>query len=118
MPEPHGVPDLVVVTGGPGAGETAVLSSASDSLCRHVALLPEAASIIFGTVFPRHGSLPGRTVTQAAVFAAQRQLEAVVTGEGQVAVPLCDRGTVDGVASVGDSGRPWARRKAPVTHRI
>jgi predicted ATPase len=96
-PEPHGLPDLVVVTGGPGAGKTAVLELAAQSVCRHVAILPEAASIIFGGGFPRHGSLPGRTATQAAIFAVQRQLEAVVIGEGQVSVALCDRGTVDGV---------------------
>ncbi len=87
-----------MVTGGPGAGKTAVLEMAAQSVCRHVAILPEAASIIFGGGFPRHESLSGRTATQAAISAVQRQLEAVVIGEGQVAVALCDRGTVDGVA--------------------
>ena len=42
-------------------------------------------------LFTSHGSLPGRTATQAAIYAVQRQLEAVVLGEGQVAVMLCDR---------------------------
>lgn len=66
--------------------------------CRHVAILSEAALIIFGGGFPRHGSSPGRRAAQAAIFAVQRQLEALVIGEGQLAVALCDRGTEDRVA--------------------
>lgn len=103
------MPDLVVVTGGPGAGKTAVLELAAQSVCRHVAILPEAASIIFGGGFPRHGSLSGRTATQSAIFAVQRQLEAVVIGEALVSVALCDRGTVDGVAYwPADAGDFWS----------
>lgn len=45
---------LVVVTGGPGAGKTAVLELAARSFCEHVAILPEAATIVFGGGFPRH----------------------------------------------------------------
>lgn len=43
----------VVLTGGPGAGKTAVLELIRQSLCTHVKILPEAAGIVFGGGFPR-----------------------------------------------------------------
>jgi len=39
---------LVVLTGGPGAGKTAFLEIARRNFCEHIAVLPEAASIVFG----------------------------------------------------------------------
>ena len=36
---------LVVITGGPGAGKTAVLEVARTAFCQHVQVLPEAAGI-------------------------------------------------------------------------
>ena len=39
---------LVVVTGGPGAGKTAVLELLRHRVCEHVVILPEAAGIVFG----------------------------------------------------------------------
>ena len=58
-------PRLVVVTGGPGAGKTAVLEVARRELCRHVHLLPEAASILWRGLFRRHTTLPGRKAAQS-----------------------------------------------------
>ena len=89
---------LVAVTGGPGAGKTAVLEIAARSFCRHVAVLPEAASIVFGGGFPRHTTEAGRRAAQRAIYRVQRELERLVAEEQQVAVALCDRGTVDGLA--------------------
>lgn len=97
-PQPSHEPRLVVVTGGPGAGKTAVLELAARSFCEHVAVLPEAATIVFGGGFPRHDTTVGVRAAQKAIYAVQRQLEEVVLGERKVAVALCDRGTVDGVA--------------------
>jgi broad-specificity NMP kinase len=39
----------MVLTGGPGAGKTAVLELLRHSLCDDVAILSEAAGIIFGS---------------------------------------------------------------------
>lgn len=89
---------LVAVTGGPGAGKTAVLAMALRSFCSHVGVLPEAASVVFGGGFPRHDSVIARRAAQRAIFHVQREIEALVIGEAQVAVGLCDRGTVDGAA--------------------
>lgn len=89
---------LIAVTGGPGAGKTAVLEMALRALCSHVGVLPEAASIVFGGGFPRHDSDVGRRAAQRAIFHVQREVETLVLGERQVAVGLCDRGSLDGAA--------------------
>lgn len=91
-------PRLVAVTGGPGAGKTAVLEIARRSLCNHVVVLPEAASIVFGGGFPRRPSVPARRAAQRAIFQVQTELERVVLDEKRAAIGLCDRGTVDSVA--------------------
>ncbi len=38
----------IVLTGGPGAGKTAVLELVRQEFCAHVTVLPEAAGIVFG----------------------------------------------------------------------
>ena len=96
--EPEHPTRLIAVTGGPGAGKTAVLQMARRSFCQHLAILPEAASLIFGGGFPRHATTAGRQAAQRAIFYVQREAERLVIGEGQVAVGLCDRGTLDGAA--------------------
>ena len=89
---------LVVVTGGPGAGKTAVLEMAKKVLCEHVAILPEAASIVFGSGFWRLDSIPAREAAQRAIYHVQREMENLVTGEQRWAIGLCDRGSLDGLA--------------------
>ena len=97
-PEPHHDRRLVAVTGGPGAGKTAVLEMALRMFCHHVAVLPEAASVVFGGGFPRHDSDIGRRAAQRAIYHVQREMERLVLGEGRFGLAFCDRGTVDGVA--------------------
>jgi predicted ATPase len=87
-----------VLTGGPGAGKTAVLEVIRRAFCEHIAVLPEAATVLFGGGFPRHDTEAGRRATQRAIFHVQRSMEAMHREEGQVAVALCDRGTLDGLA--------------------
>jgi predicted ATPase len=94
--EPHPL-KRVVLTGGPGAGKTAVLELISQSLCEHVMVLPESAGIIFGGGFPRRGADPSRRAAQRAIFYVQRELEAAAESTNP-AIVLCDRGTVDGAA--------------------
>ena len=88
----------VVITGGPGAGKTAVLEIARKSFCEHISILPEAASILFGGGFWRHDSLPSKQAAQRAIFHVQRELEQMVEDEKKSAIALCDRGTIDGLA--------------------
>ncbi len=120
-------PLLIALTGGPGGGKTAVLEVAARILCEHVAVLPEAASIAFGGGFPRHDTPPGRESAQRVIFHIQREMERLVVEERKVAVVLCDRGTVDGLAywpaeeakfwsDVGSSREAQLERYAAVIH--
>lgn len=84
----------VVLTGGPGAGKTAILELIRLFFCEHVRTLPEAASIVFGGRFPRSDRTDLRQAAQRAIFHVQRELESTVQHEN-LAVVLCDRGTVD-----------------------
>ncbi len=88
----------IVLTGGPGAGKTAILELARKYFCRHVHVLPESASLLFGGGFPRLPSDPGRMAAQRAIFYVQRELERSVDDESEPAITLCDRGTLDGIA--------------------
>jgi predicted ATPase len=94
--EPH-VPRRVVLTGGPGAGKTAVLELIRQAFCIHVKVLPEAAGIVFGGGFPRGTHPELRRAAQRAIFHVQRELERQAT-VGNPVVVLCDRGTIDGLA--------------------
>jgi predicted ATPase len=92
----HGV-RRVVLTGGPGAGKTAVLELVKQSFCSHVMVLPESAGIVFGGGFPRRDDRESAQAAQRAIFYVQRELENAAEGLNP-AVILCDRGTIDGAA--------------------
>jgi predicted ATPase len=91
-------PKLVVLTGGPGAGKTAVLELAQRDFCEHVVALPESAGIVFRGGFPRRSSLPARQAAQRAIYHLQRELERLTIEEERATVALCDRGTLDALA--------------------
>lgn len=91
-------PKLVVHTGGPGAGKTAVLEVVRRNCGNRVTVLPEAAGIIFGGGFPRRDQPPARRAAQRAIFHVQRQLEQLALDEAVAPLVLCDRGTIDGSA--------------------
>jgi predicted ATPase len=103
--DPHPT-QRIVLTGGPGAGKTAVLAMVEHSLCRHLQVLPESASIVFGGGFPRNDSPVARQAAQRAIYFVQRELEAAAM-TGDVAIALCDRGTVDGAAYWLGAGSLW-----------
>jgi predicted ATPase len=90
-------PRRIVVTGGPGAGKTALLELIRHALCRHVRILSESAGVVFGGGFPREDDRPCREAAQRAIYYVQRELE-VIGDTHNPAIVLCDRGTVDGVA--------------------
>ncbi len=87
-----------MLTGGPGAGKTAVLEIVRHAAGPGVVVLPESASIVFGGGFPRRTSTASRAAAQRAIFHVQRELETVATVEDGARVVLCDRGTIDGLA--------------------
>lgn len=91
-------PHRVVLTGGPGAGKTAVLEVVRKHFCEHVVVLAEAAGIVYGGGFPRRATEAGRRAAQLAIFHVQDQLERLALAEGDPALVLCDRGLLDGLA--------------------
>jgi predicted ATPase len=93
----HRDPKRVVLTGGPGAGKTAVLELVRQYFCTHIHVLPEAAGIVFGGGFPRGAKEIQRRAAQRAIFHVQRELE-VAADADPAALIVCDRGTVDGYA--------------------
>ena len=89
---------LIVLTGGPGAGKTAVLELARRTFSDHITVLPEAASIIFSGGFIRKETVPGKKAAQRAIYHVQKELELLTLEEDLSIVALCDRGTLDGLA--------------------
>jgi len=88
----------VVLTGGPGAGKTAVLEVLRRELGPQVRVLPEAASILFGGGFPRGEAPSARRAAQRAIYHVQDALEQMAVEEASPRLVLCDRGVVDGAA--------------------
>jgi predicted ATPase len=99
-------PGKIVLTGGPGAGKTAILEFMRLAFCRHVIILPEAAGILFSGGFPRNHSPTRLMAAQRAIFHVQRQLEET-TAEDNAAIIVCDRGTPDGSAYWPGPGTLW-----------
>ncbi|HNV76924.1 MAG: ATP-binding protein [Gemmatimonadetes bacterium] len=100
-------PRRVVLTGGPGAGKTAVLELIRLFFCVHVKTLRESAGIVFGGGFPRNQHWELRQAAQQAIYHVQRSLE--LTGDvDHAAVVLCDRGTIDGAAYWQGPGTLWS----------
>lgn len=96
----------IVLTGGPGAGKTAVLELLRHSLCEHVAVLPEAAGIVFGGGFPRSAVPAVRRAAQQAIYHVQLGLETDAESRS-MGIVLCDRGVVDGSAYWPAPGDFW-----------
>lgn len=88
----------IVLTGGPGAGKTAVLEVVRRELVEGIDILPESASIVFGGGFPRRIDDPSRRAAQRAIFHVQSELERMTLERAETAAMLCDRGTLDGLA--------------------
>ncbi|HEY5951152.1 MAG TPA: ATP-binding protein [Kofleriaceae bacterium] len=96
----------IVLTGGPGAGKTAVLETMRKTLCKHVMVVPESAGLVFGGGFPRGTTPEARRAAQRAIFYVQRELEVAIMPEN-VSIALCDRGTIDGLAYWPGPGELW-----------
>lgn len=100
-------PKRIVLTGGPGAGKTAVLELMRKTLCDHVKVVPESAGVVFGGGFPRVNALDARRAAQRAIYFVQRELESAVIATN-AAIALCDRGTIDGHAYWPGPDELWA----------
>ena len=90
---------IIVLTGGPCAGKTAVQHVAQEQFGDRLVLVPEAATLLFSGGFPLPVSDVTRRAAQRAIYFVQRELEeACMAHAPENAVVLCDRGTADGAA--------------------
>ena len=89
---------FIVLTGGPGAGKTAVMEAARQIFAKQLHILPEAASIVYSGGYPRLGTPVSVRSAQRAIFRVQEELECYAVDEGSTSVALCDRGISDGAA--------------------
>ncbi len=94
----HTAMKLVVITGGPCAGKTAVLEFVRKILCEHIAILPEAASILFSGGFIRSDTFSTKKTSQKIIYYIQNEMQSLIINEKKWSVGLCDRGTLDGIA--------------------
>ncbi len=88
----------IVITGGPGAGKTTAIDLFRRELGASVAMVPEAATLLFSGGFPRTELPDGKRAVQRAIFQVQRCLEDVQESLHPNRILLCDRGTLDGAA--------------------
>jgi predicted ATPase len=88
----------IVLTGGPGGGKTTAGDLFRREIGRRVALVPEAATMLFSGGFPRSHEPEAVKIIQRAVYHMQQELEDLHTVLHPGCLLLCDRGTVDGGA--------------------
>lgn len=88
----------IVLTGGPSAGKTALVTIIEKEFFGQVAVVPEAASILFKGGFPRKPTLLNIKHQQRAIYFLQVELEGLIEAENPGKIIICDRGTLDGSA--------------------
>lgn len=91
-------PLRVVVTGGPGGGKTTAADLFRREIGSKVVLVPEAATLMFSSGFPRSHDPESVKIIQRTIYQVQMQMEALYAVQNPGRILLCDRGTVDGAA--------------------
>lgn len=88
----------IVLTGGPSAGKTTLLTLLSKQFGNMIGVAPEAASILFRGGWPRPITLEDRIHTQRSIYALQKELELRANEQTGGKPVFCDRGSLDGSA--------------------
>lgn len=89
----------IVLTGGPSAGKTTLITLLSNQYGARVAVAPEAASQLFAAGHARPNTSEERLQTQRLIFALQKELETHALQRAYPRAPIfCDRGSLDGSA--------------------
>jgi nicotinamide riboside kinase len=88
----------VCITGGPSGGKTTLIESIHRELAATVAVVPEAATILYRGGFPRRKGPAAQIHAQKAIYYTQFELEALSTDENRGKLIICDRGSLDGIA--------------------
>ena len=89
---------VIVVTGGPSGGKTTFLEALQKELGNKIAVVPEAASILYRGGFPRRKTEKAMIHAQKAIYHTQQQLEELIIDETLAELVICDRGSLDGYA--------------------
>lgn len=88
----------IVLTGGPGAGKTTLIQVIAKAFPERVAVLPEAASLLFLGGFPRWSEPEAKMAAQRAIYHVQLELEAAYRAKYPDHFLILDRATIDGAA--------------------
>ena len=87
----------IVLTGGPSGGKTTALSILKETFGKKIALVQEAATLIYSGGFPRTDNSPVHIVhAQKIIYYTVTQLEELAEKTSDASVMVCDRGTIDG----------------------
>ncbi|HOX22798.1 MAG TPA: ATP-binding protein [Elusimicrobiales bacterium] len=86
----------IVFTGGPSGGKTSTIEVLQRHFGAKIAVVPEAASILYTGGFPRRPETAQNT--QRAIYYIVRELEDLTERTSDASVIICDRGTLDGEA--------------------
>lgn len=90
---------MVCITGGPGAGKSAISDVIKREFHHGVLVLPETATMLYSGGFPRGEDNKELRVIQSAIYHVQSNAEAIAKLRHQKAnLIVCDRGTLDGAA--------------------
>ena len=108
--ENHKTPRRIVLTGGPGGGKTTACDILRRELGKHVAFVPEAATMLFMGGFPRYENPHCVEYQQRAIYAVQVNLEQTQRMQYPGRILLCDRGTLDGAAYWEGGMQDWCER--------
>lgn len=88
----------VVVTGGPGGGKTTALDLFRRELCEQIAVVPEAATLLFSGGVIRCENEQSIKMVQKTIFILQKNLEDIHKIQYPDRLLVCDRGSLDGLA--------------------
>ena len=87
----------IVLTGGPSGGKTTALSILKEKFGKKIALVQEAATLIYSGGFPRTDNSPIHIVhAQNIIFYTVHQLEELAQKTSDATLMVCDRGSIDG----------------------
>ncbi|MEH6532989.1 MAG: AAA family ATPase [Photobacterium frigidiphilum] len=88
----------VVVTGGPGGGKTTALDLFRRELGHKIAVVPEAATLLFSGGITRSDNDQTLRMIQKTIFQLQKNLEEIHKKQFPDRLLVCDRGSLDGLA--------------------
>jgi hypothetical protein len=91
-------PARIVLTGGPGGGKTTAADLFRRELNDRVAIVSEAATLLYTGGFPRAADPAVQRAVQLSIYHVQRGQEDAIAALRPETILLCDRGTVDGAA--------------------